>query len=220
MDCSTPGLPVYHQLPEFTQTHVTESVMPSSHLILCHSFLLLPSIFPNVRAFSNESALCIRWPSTGVSASASVLPVNIQDWFPLGWTGCISLKSKGHLRFFSNTNVQKSSSNYYFLTWIQVSQEAIQVVLYSHLFQNFPHFIVIHTVKGFGIVSRAEVGVFLEFLAFLIIHQMLAIQSLVPLPFLQPAWSSGSSWFMYCWSLAWRIFSITLLVCEMCAIVW
>ena len=56
-------------------------------------------------------------------------------------------------------------------------------------------------------------------LAFSMIQQMLAIWSLVPLPFLNPAWTSGSSWFMYCWSLAWRILSITLLVCEMSAIV-
>ena len=59
-------------------------------------------------------------------------------------------------------------------------------------------------------------------LAFSMIQQMLAIWSLVPLPFLKPAWTSGSSWFMYCWSLAWRILSITLLACEMsnCAVVW
>ena len=56
-----------------------ESVMPSNHLILCHPLLLLPSIFPSIRVFSNESVLLIRWPSTGASASASVLPVNIQD---------------------------------------------------------------------------------------------------------------------------------------------
>ena len=193
-----------------------ESVMPSSHLILCCPLLLLPSIPPSIRVFSNESALCIRWPtywsfsfsispsnehpglisfrmnwlghwsekvkwshsvvsdslqpqglqhtslpcpspipqacsnssplswwchptvsssvvpfssclqsfpasrsfsmswsfasgghSTGVSASASVLPMNIQDWFPLGWTGWISLQSKGLSRVFSNTTVQK-----------------------------------------------------------------------------------------------------------------
>ena len=60
MDCSTPGLPVHRQLPEFTQTHVTESVMPSKHLILCRSLFLLPSIFPRIRIFSNESVLCIR----------------------------------------------------------------------------------------------------------------------------------------------------------------
>ena len=83
-----------------------ESVMPSSHPILCCPLLRLPSIFPSIRVFSNESALCIRWPSIGVSDSASVLPMNIQDWFPLGWTGWISLLSKGLSRFFSNTTVQ------------------------------------------------------------------------------------------------------------------
>ena len=62
MNRSTPGLPVHHQLPESTQTHVRESVMPSNHLILCHSLFLLPSIFPSIRVFSNESALHIRWP--------------------------------------------------------------------------------------------------------------------------------------------------------------
>uniref|UniRef100_A0AC11DJ00 Uncharacterized protein n=5 Tax=Ovis aries TaxID=9940 RepID=A0AC11DJ00_SHEEP len=59
---SMPGLPVHHQLPLFTQTHVHEWVMPSSHLILCRPLLLLPPIPPNIRVFSNESTLCIRWP--------------------------------------------------------------------------------------------------------------------------------------------------------------
>ena len=62
MNRSTPGLPVHHQLPEFTQTHPIESVMPSSHLILCHPLLLLPSIPPSIRVFSNESTLHMRWP--------------------------------------------------------------------------------------------------------------------------------------------------------------
>ena len=84
-----------------------ESVMPSNHLILCHPLLLLSSIFPSIKVFSNESALCIRGQSTGVSASASVFPMNIQDWFPLGWTGWISLQSKGLSRVFSNPTVQK-----------------------------------------------------------------------------------------------------------------
>ena len=84
-----------------------ESVMPSNYLILCHPLLLLPSIFPSIRVFSNESVLCIRWPSIGVSASTSVLPMNIHDLFPLGWTGWISLQSKGLSRVFSNTTVQK-----------------------------------------------------------------------------------------------------------------
>ena len=112
-----------------------------------------------------------------------------------------------------------SSSNCCFLTCIEVSQEAGQVVWYAHLFQNFPQFIVIHKVKGFGIVNKAEVDVFLDSLAFLMIQQMLAIWSLLPLPFLSPAWTSSSSWFTYCWSLPWRILSINLLACEMSTIV-
>ena len=62
MDCSTPGLPVHHQLLEFTKLMSFESAMPSSHLILCHPFLFLPSIFPSIRVFSNELVLHIRWP--------------------------------------------------------------------------------------------------------------------------------------------------------------
>ena len=86
----------------------TESVMPSNELILCHPLLLLPSIFPRIRVFSNESVLHIRWPSTGVSASASVLPTNIQGWFPselnwLVWSPCCPRDSE----VFSNTTFQK-----------------------------------------------------------------------------------------------------------------
>ena len=84
-----------------------ESVMPSNHLNLCRPFLLPPSTFPSIRVFSNESVLHIRWPKYWVSASTSVLPMNIQDWFPLGWTAWISLQSKGLSRVFSNTTVQK-----------------------------------------------------------------------------------------------------------------
>ena len=84
-----------------------ESVIPSNHLTLSRPLLLLPSMFPSIKVFSNESALCIRWQSIGVSASTSVLPVNIQDLFSLGWTGCISLQSKELSRVFSNTTVQK-----------------------------------------------------------------------------------------------------------------
>jgi len=109
------------------------------------------------------------------------------------------------------------SSNYCFLTCTQISQEAGQVAWYSHLFQNFPQFIVIHTVKVFGIINKAEIDIFWNFLAFLMIQQRLAIWSLVPMPFLKPAWISGSSQLTYCWSLAWRILSITLLACEMSA---
>ena len=72
MNRSTPGLPVHHQLPEFTQTSI-ESVMPSSHLILCRSLLLLPPIPPSIRVFSNESTLLMRWPKYW-SFSFSIIP--------------------------------------------------------------------------------------------------------------------------------------------------
>ena len=72
-------------------------------------------------------------------------------------------------------HVQLLELNCCFLTCIQVSQEAVQVVWYAHLFQNLPQFIVIHTVKGFGIVNKAEVDVFLELSCFSMIQQLLAI---------------------------------------------
>ena len=104
----------------------TESVMPSNHLILCHPLLLLSSIVPSIRVFSNELALCIR-RQIGISASASVLPMNTQDWSPLGWTGLISLQSKGLSRVFSSTTVRKQQffvtqpslwSNSHIHTWL------------------------------------------------------------------------------------------------------
>ena len=101
--------------------------MPSNLLILQHPLLFLPSIFPSIRVFSNESVLCSGGQSTGVSASASVFPMNIQDWFPLGLNGLISLKSKGLSRVFSNTTIQKHQffsaqlslwSNSHIHTWL------------------------------------------------------------------------------------------------------
>ena len=87
-----------------------ELVMPSNHLILYRPLLLLPSIFPSIRIFSNESALCGQ--NIGVSASTSVPPVNTQTWSPLGWTGWISLQSKGLSRVFSNTTVQNHALSF------------------------------------------------------------------------------------------------------------
>ena len=84
-----------------------ESVMPSNHLILCHPLKLLPSIFPSIRVFSNESALHISWPKYW-SFSSNISPTNEhQDWSPLRWTGWIFLKSRGLSWVFSNTTVQK-----------------------------------------------------------------------------------------------------------------
>ena len=85
--------------------------------------------------------------------------------------------------------------------------------------RNF-QFVVIYSVNGFRMVNKAEVAVFWKSLVFPMIQWMLAIWSLVPLPFLNPAWTFGSSQFMSCWSLAWRILRITLLAYEMSAILW
>ena len=90
MNRSMPGLPVHYQLPEFTQTHVHQSVMPSSHLILCRPLRLLPPIPPSIRAFSNESTLRTRWPKYW-SFSFSIIPSKEHpglicfrmDWFDL-----------------------------------------------------------------------------------------------------------------------------------------
>ena len=84
-----------------------ESVMPSNHLVLCHPLLLLPSIFPSSRVFSNESVLCIRWPKYW-SFSFSISPSNeYSGLISLGLTSWISLQSRGLSRVFSNITVQK-----------------------------------------------------------------------------------------------------------------
>ena len=109
MNHSTPGLPVHHQLPEFTQTQSTESVMPSSHFILCHPLLLLPPIPPSIRVFSNDSTLRMRWPKYW-SFSFSISPSNEysglisfrMDWFDL-------LKVQGTLKSLLQYHSSKAS---------------------------------------------------------------------------------------------------------------
>ena len=98
-----------------------ESVMPSNHLILCRHLLLWPSIFPSSRNFSNESALHIRWPNYWSFSFNLILPMNTQDLSPLGWTGWISLQSKGLSRVFSNTTVQKHQFSGAQLSLVQLS---------------------------------------------------------------------------------------------------
>ena len=107
MDSSTPVLPVHHQLPEFTQTHslsgwchptISSSVIPFSSLL---------QSFPASRSFQMSQFFAWGGQNIAVSPSASVLPMNTQDWSPLGWTGWISLQSKRLSRVFSNTTVQK-----------------------------------------------------------------------------------------------------------------
>ena len=107
MTRSMPGLPVHHQLPEFTQTHVYQvgdAIQPSHPL---SPLLLLPPIPPSIRVFSNESTLHMRWPKYS-SFRFSISPSNEHPGlFSLEWTGWISLQSKGLSRVFSNTTVQK-----------------------------------------------------------------------------------------------------------------
>ena len=124
MNHSTPGLLIHHQWPESTQTHVhwvgdaiSSSAIPFSS---CPQSFLASGSFPMSQLFASGG------PSIGLSASTSVLPMNTQDWSPLGWTGWISSQSKGLLRVFSNTTVQKHQffgaqlslqANFHIHTW-------------------------------------------------------------------------------------------------------
>ena len=111
MNHSTPGLPVHHQLPESTQTHVyrVDDTIQPSH----------PLSSPSPPALNLSHQGLFQWVSSShqvakvlrVSASTSVLPMNTQEWSPLGWTGWISLQSKGLSRVFSNTTVQSINSS-------------------------------------------------------------------------------------------------------------
>ena len=105
MDCSMPGFPVHDQLLELVKLMSIESVMPSNHLILCHP-LLLPSTSAS-GSFPMSQLFALGGQSTEASASGSVLPMNIEDWFPLGLVGLIFLQSKGLWRVFSSTTVWK-----------------------------------------------------------------------------------------------------------------
>ena len=129
---ATPWTAAHQASPSFTISQSLlklmsiESVMPSNHFTLCCPLLLLPSVFPSIRVFSNESVLCISGDQS-IGVSASVLPMNIQDWSPLEWTGLISLPTKGLSRVFSNTTAQKHQffgpqlsfwSNSHIHTWL------------------------------------------------------------------------------------------------------
>ena len=105
MGCSMPGLPVLHGLSEFAQTHVHwvgDAIQPSHHLSSSSPAFNFPQ---HQGLFSVSQFFASGGQSIGASASASVLPMNIQDWFPLGLTGLISLQSTGISKVFSNTTV-------------------------------------------------------------------------------------------------------------------
>ena len=113
MDCSTPGFPVHHQLldDEFLKLMSIESVMPSNRLILCHPLLLLPSIFSSIRVFSNESALCIRWPENW-SFSFNISPSNEHPGlisFRMDWLDLLAVQGTlnfcAQLSFSSNSHI-------------------------------------------------------------------------------------------------------------------
>ena len=106
MDCSTPASLSLTNSGSLLKLLSIESVMPSNHLILCHPLSCLQPL-PASGSFQMSHLFASGDQSTGVSASASVLPMNMQDCFPLGWTGWTSLQSKGLSRVFSNTTVQK-----------------------------------------------------------------------------------------------------------------
>ena len=117
MNYSTPGFLSFTISQNSLKLMSSELVMVSNHLILCYPLLLPPSIFTSIRVFSNNSVLHIRWPKYW---SFSISPSKeYQGWFHLGWTGLISVKSKGLSRVFYSTTVQKASI-LQFLTFFMV----------------------------------------------------------------------------------------------------
>ena len=140
MDCSLPGFPVLHCLPDLAQTHVhwvSDAIQPS------HS-LLPPSqtqSFPASGSFPMNQLFKSGGQSVGASTSASVLPMSIQGWFPLRWTGLISLKSKGPSRVFSSTTIQRCQ---FF---------SAQPSLWSH-----SHIRTWQTGKTIALITRTSVG--------------------------------------------------------------
>ena len=122
MDYSTSSSSVHHQLQKLAQTqvHRTDDALQPSHPLLSPSSPSFKS-FPALGSFPMSQFFTSDGQSAGVSASASVLPMNIQDWFPLGWTGWISLRSKGFSRVFSNTTVQKHQFSGAQLSLVQLS---------------------------------------------------------------------------------------------------
>ena len=127
MDCSTPGFPVLHYLSDFAQLMSIDSVMPSNHLILCRPLLLLSSIFPSIRVFSNESALCIRWPKYW-SFSFSICLSNEYSGlicFRIGWLDLFAVQGTLKSLFQNNSKASVLQCSAFFI--IQFSHPYITI---------------------------------------------------------------------------------------------
>ena len=203
--------------------------MPSSHLILCHPCLLLPSIPPSIRVFFNESTLCMRWPKYW-SFSFSISPSNEHPGlisFRMDWLYLLAIQVtfKSLLQHHSSKASILQCSVFF---TVQLSHPYMTtgktIALTSWTFvgkvMNFPQFILVHTVKGFGIVNKAEIDVFLELSCFF--HDPADVGKLI----------SGSSAFSKSSLNIWK-FTVHILLkpglenfehyftaCEMSAIVW
>ena len=150
------------------------------------SFTFIKRLFSSsLSKVSGASSACLRLILIPACPSSSLIILTIYSAYNLNKQS--DNVQPRHTPFRFETSLLFHVQFCFFLTCLQISQEAEQVVWYSHLFQNFSQFVLIHTVEGFGIVNEREVDVFLELSFFSMIEKMLAILSLVPVPFLKPA---------------------------------
>ena len=145
-----------------------ESLMPSNHLILCHP-LLLNSIFPSIRVFSNESALCDSW-SKHWSASASVFPVNIQGWFPLGFLGFISFLPKGFSRVFSNITVWKHVSQWNLIKSPKYFLQDILLNTFCYIIYIYIYNIILYYIATLEVCAYIYIYIYIHIYIYIYIH--------------------------------------------------
>ena len=136
MDCSRPGFPVHHYLPELCKLMSIKSVMPSNHFIFCHPLLLLPSVFPNIRVFSNASVLPIRWPKYW-NLSFSISPSN-------DYSGLISFRIEW-LDLFAVQGTLKSLLQHYSSKASILQHSAFFIVQLSHPYMTIGNTIALTT---------------------------------------------------------------------------
>ena len=164
MNCSMPGFPMHHQHPELTQITSIKSVMPSNHLSFCCPLSTCLQSSPALRSFPMSQFFASGDQSTGASASASVLPVNIQDWFPLWLTILISLQSKGLSRVFSNTSSKATIlwSSLFFIVQLShpymITGKTIALTIWTFVGKVMS--LLFNMLSGFVILSFQEESVF------------------------------------------------------------